>query len=176
MTEAWRRNRPAPDEYAPFYESYIARVPDGDVVRLLGSQIDETIAFLRAIPESKGDHRYADGKWSIRETIGHMIDAERVFAYRALRFSRGDEIPVEGFDENLYVAAATFGRRSLGHLIAEFEFVRRSTIAMLEPLDETEMTRVGVANGKPVSVRALAFITAGHELHHVAILKDRYLR
>jgi hypothetical protein len=175
MTTTWRAARPDSDEFASFYAGYISKVPDGDIVETLASQITGTAAFLRSLPESQGDHRYGPGKWSIREVIGHMTDAERVFAYRAMRFSRGDETPVPGFDENFYVANSTFGARSIGDLASEFEHVRHATVHMLRGLDEAAMTRRGTANGNAVSVRALAFILAGHERHHLEILRTRYL-
>lgn len=176
MTEAWRSKRPEADEYAAFYSGYIARVPEVDIVETLRSQIGVTTAYLRSLPESMGDHSYAPGKWSIREVIGHMSDAERVFAYRALRFSRGDSTPVPGFDENAYVAGSSFGRRTLEDLISEFEHLRQATVALIGALDEETISLRGVANGTGVSVRALAFILAGHEAHHVEILRTRYLQ
>lgn len=175
MSEAWRSKRPEADEYAAFYSGYIARVPEVDIVETLRSQIGVTTAYLRSLPESMGDHSYAPGKWSIREVIGHMSDAERVFAYRALRFSRGDSTPVPGFDENAYVAGSSFGRRTLEDLISEFEHLRRATVALIGALDEETISLRGVANGTGVSVRALAFILAGHEAHHIEILRTRYL-
>ncbi len=175
MDTTWRATKPSPEEFAPFYAGYVARVPDGDIVATLDSQIGETSTFLRSLPESVGDHRYAPGKWSIREVIGHMADVERVFAYRALRFSRADETPVEGFDENSYVASASFNRRSLDDLTGEFEHLRKASVHLLGNLDESAMTKRGVANGLEISVRALAFILAGHERHHIEILRSRYL-
>lgn len=175
MNTTWRAQRPAPNEYASFYSGYVAKVPDGDIVDTLASQIATTGTFLRSLPESVADHRYAPGKWSIREVIGHMSDAERVFAYRALRFSRGDETPVPGFDENHYVANGRFGARSVEDLTSEFEHLRHATVHLLGGLDEESMSRRGSANNNEVSVRALAFILAGHEQHHLEILRTRYL-
>ncbi len=176
MDTTWRTTRPSPDEFAPFYAGYVARVPDGDIVITLQKQmLRGTSEFLRSLPESVGDHRYSAGKWSIREVIGHMADVERVFAYRALRFSRADETPVEGFDENTYVANASFNRRPLHSLIGEFEHLRHASVHMFGNLDEAAMAKRGVANGVEISVRALAFILAGHELHHIEILRSRYL-
>ncbi len=175
MNTTWRATRPGPDEFAPFYAGYIARVPDSDIIATMDSQIGETSKFLRSLPESVGDHRYAPEKWSIREVIGHMADAERVFTYRALRFSRADETPVEGFDENSYVANASFNRRSLDDLTGEFEHLRKASVHLFGSLDESAMTKRGVANGVEISVRALAFILAGHERHHIEILRTRYL-
>jgi uncharacterized damage-inducible protein DinB len=170
-----RSTRPGPDEFAPYYGRYVTKVADGDLVATLKSQIGETLALLRAIPESRGGHRYADAKWSIRECIGHMSDTERVFAYRAMRFSRNDATALPGFDENAFVANASFDQRSLASLIAEFEAVRNATVALVDGLSPDEFQRRGTASDNPVSVRALAWIIAGHEIHHREILKDRYL-
>ena len=175
MADVWRSTRPGPDEYAQFYGRYIARVPDGDIVETLARQIPETVNFLRSIPESRGDHRYGPDKWSIREVIGHISDAERVFAYRALRFSRGDTTPVPGFDENTYVANSRFGERTIEDLAEELDNLRQSNLHLFRGVDEQSMSRRGVANGLEISVRALAFILAGHELHHIEILRARYL-
>lgn len=175
MTTHHRSIRPGPDEYPPYFTEYISRVPDGDVIDTLARQISETVALLRGLPESMGDRRYAPGKWSILEVVGHMADAERVFTYRALRFSRRDPTPVEGFDENDYVRNAPFSRMTLADLTSEFEHLRRSSIYMFNGLDEEAMARRGIANGLEVSVRALAFIAAGHENHHIDILRTRYL-
>jgi hypothetical protein len=176
MTETFRAIRPKPDEFLPYYGTYINRVPDGDIVDTLSRQITETIAFFKSIPESKVDYQYAPGKWTIRQIMGHLSDGERVFQYRAFRFSRADATPVPGFEENDYVANAPFARVSMEKLIAEFEYLRRASIYMFSNLDAEAMGRVGVANGNPVSVRAIAFIMAGHELHHIQIVKDRYLK
>jgi hypothetical protein len=175
MSKEWRSTRPQPGEADPYFFKYIDRVPDADIVDTLSAQIAETLVFLRALPESKGGHRYAPEKWTIREVIGHLADTERVFAYRALRFSRADETPVAGFDENSYVANGSFNDRTLDDIITEFEHVRRASIGMFHGLSEEMMSRRGVANGKEVSVRALAFIAAGHVTHHVDLLKTRYL-
>jgi len=172
---SFRAVRPEPADYPPYMAAYVSKVPDGDVIDTLSRQISETLTLLRSIPESIGDKRYAPEKWSIREVIGHMADTERVFAYRALRFSRADARPVEGFDENDFVRGAPFARVALADLINEFEHIRRSNIYLFNNLDEEAMERRGVANGFEVSVRALAFVTAGHEAHHVHILRTRYL-
>ena len=170
----WRSTRPGVDEFAPFYSGYVARVPDGDIVETLRN-LEETSQFLRSLPDTLGDHRYAPGKWSVKEVIGHMSDAERVFSYRAMRFSRGDKLPVEGFDENAFVANSSFTQRTLADLISEFEHLRQATVLMLGGIGEPAMSSRGIANGVEISVRALAFILAGHERHHVEILRSRYL-
>ena len=175
MTATFRSTRPGSDEYAPYAATYVSRVPEGDIVDILNRQVPEVMTLLRSIPETQGDHRYAPEKWSIREMVGHLSDAERVFSYRALRFSRGDTTPVEGFDENSYVANSPFTRASLPDLIDELEHVRKATIHLFANLDEKAMGRRGLANGIEVSVRALAFIIAGHVYHHMNVLRTRYL-
>jgi len=167
--------RPAETEYAPYYSRYVSKVPEGDVVELLRAQLGETLALLRGIPEERAEHRYADGKWSIKEVVGHMSDAERVFSYRALRFARGDDTPLASFDQNAFVQRASFGRRTLASLASEFEAVRLATIALYDTMTESEAVRTGIASEVQVTPRALAYITAGHERHHVAILRERYL-
>ena len=167
--------RPDPSEHVPYYGKYIALVAEADAIQALESQIADGLALLRTIPEAKGDHRYGPGKWTIKEVIGHLIDAERVFAYRALRFARQDRTEVPGFDENAYVPAGSFGRRTLADLAAEWELVRRSNLAMFRGLDAEAWRRQGTANGNAISVRALAFIIAGHGRHHAALLRERYL-
>ena len=165
---------PAAGEYAPFYAGYVARVPPGDVLARLRRQIGETAALLRPLDAAKARHRYAPGKWSVIEVLGHLCDAERVFAYRVLRIARGDETPLAGFDENIYVPAGEFERRSITDVLGEFEAVRAATVALLGSLPEAAWTRWGVASGQRVTVRALAHIIAGHELHHVDVLRTRY--
>ena len=167
--------RPASGEYPPYTISYISLVPDGDIVVTLGKQLDETLALIRSISESRGDFCYEEGKWSIKEVIGHIIDCERIFAYRALRFARGDETPLSGFEQDDYVRNGGFGKRSLSDLADEYDHVRRSTVALFSNLDVEAWLRLGSSNNSPASVRALAFIIAGHERHHVEILRTRYL-
>lgn len=175
MTTDARSSRPAADEYAPYYDAYIRKVGDGDIVRTLLAQGRETATFLRAIPESRGRHRYGEGKWSIREVVGHVCDAERVFAYRALCFARGDETPLPGFDENTFIARSRLDDRPLAGLVDEFEAIRAATVALFDGLFPDEWLRRGTANGKVMSVRGLAWVIAGHELHHGEVLRARYL-
>lgn len=166
---------PDPSEYAPFYAGYVSRVPDGDVVALLETQMTETAAFLAGLTEAQGEHRYAPGKWSVKEVVGHICDAERVFSYRILRFARGDTTPLPGFDENLWVPQAGCDRRSLADLAAELRSVRGATLALVRSLDAAAVARGGTASSHPITVRALIYIAAGHEGHHLAILRERYL-
>ncbi len=167
--------RPDSTEYAPYFEKYIALVPDGDIAVTLGRQIEDTLSLIRGLSEAQGDLRYAPGKWSVKEVIGHLIDAERIFAYRALRFARDDSTPLPGFDENRYVANAGFGSRSLADLADEFEYTRKSNVHLFKHLDADSWLRRGAANDNEISVRAIAYVIAGHELHHVGILRTRYL-
>ena len=167
--------RPDKTEFAPYYGRYIDKVPDGPIVDVLASGMNETLALLRSIPEARADHRYAPGKWSIKEDVGHVIDGERVFAYRALRFARRDETPLASFEQDDYVPAGNFGARTLADLAEELESVRRETIHLFRHLEEVQLYRRATAADKPVSVRALAYIIAGHEAHHRGILRERYL-
>lgn len=167
--------RPDASEHLPYYSRYVDLVPDGDLLATLRAQLDETLALVRGLDEGHGGHRYAPGKWSIRDVLNHVIDTERIFAYRALRIARGDRTPIEGFDENEYAAAAHADARTLADLADELEHVRLGNLAMLRALDGQALARRGTANGAAVSVRALAWILAGHERHHVAILRERYL-
>jgi hypothetical protein len=165
--------RPAPDEYAPFYAGYVALVPEDDLLPLLAAGREATARLLAGVPEAEGDARHAPYTWSVKEVVGHLIDAERVFGYRALRFARGDATALPGFDEGAYVAAAGFDRLPLADLAAEFAALRRSHEHFFAGLSAEAWGRRGVANGSPVTVRALAAILVGHERHHTAILARR---
>ena len=167
--------RPAADEHVSYYGKYIALVPEADAVSALERQLDDMMPFLRGLGEAQGSLRYAPGKWSVKEVLGHLIDSERVFAYRALRFARADQTPLAGFDENTYVPAARFDRLPLASLVDELESVRKANLGLFRALDDAAWPRRGIANGNEVSVRALAFIIAGHGRHHVGILRERYL-
>ncbi len=175
MTQRWRAERPGANEHAPYYASYIAEAPDGDLVDHLERRGRDFAALLRGLPETKGDHRYAPGKWTIKDLVQHLCDAERVFAYRILRFSRNDGTALPGWDENIYAANAAADQRKLGDLADEFEAVRRSTVALLRPLSDDQMARSGMANNNPVTARAIAWIIAGHAVHHESVLRERYL-
>ena len=168
-------SRPADDEYAPYFARYMALVPEPDAITALEHQLEEMLPFLRSLSEAQGELRYAPGKWSIKEVVGHLTDTERVFAYRAMRFARGDRTPLPGFDENSFVTAARFDARPLQSVVDELELVRRSSLAMFRGLGEPAWQLRGVANDNEISVRALAFNIAGHGRHHVAILRERYL-
>jgi len=166
--------RPEPDEIPSHYVGYIKRVPEPDPVVVCASQIEETAALLRSVSETDAMYRYARGKWSVKEVVGHLADTERIMSYRALRIARGDTTPLPSFDENAYVPVAKFDGRSLADLVGELRTVRAATLALLRTFDAEAWQRRGTASGKPVSVRALAFMIPGHERHHVEILKTRY--
>jgi uncharacterized damage-inducible protein DinB len=166
--------RPGTDEYAPYYDTYIGKVPNQDLLQLLEMQVEDTCALLSKVPESGADTAYAPGKWTIKEVAGHIVDTERIMAYRLLRVARGDATPLPGFEQDDYVRGGAFQTRTLASLIEEFRLARASTLALLQGLDGCTLTRRGVADGNPVSARALAYIIAGHERHHVGILKERY--
>ncbi|MEM1041850.1 MAG: DinB family protein [Bacteroidota bacterium] len=167
--------RPESGEYALYYGPYLEAVPNGDLLRMLETQGAEFLDLLRAFGEARGGYRYAPGKWSVKEVVGHVADTERVFAYRALRIARADPTPLPGFEQNGYVEAAGFDRRSLADLAEEFADVRKATLKLFAGLDAPALRRAGTASGYPVTVRALAWMTAGHEQHHARILRERYL-
>lgn len=169
------QDRPQPGEFAPFYAAYVQRVPAGDIVATLERQLPGTLAPLRGLSEEQSLFAYGPGKWTIREVVGHLSDSERVFAGRALRFARGDDTPLPGFDEQVYTPAGRFNERTLASLLEELQLIRAATVALLRGLPADVWGRGGLANNAHVTVRALAFVTAGHELHHRAILVDRYL-
>ena len=166
--------RPVEVEFAPFYAGYVSLVPEADVLRVLEDQVADVRECTRAFIPTREGFRYAEGKWSVREVLGHVTDAERVFGYRAFCFSRGDENPLPGFDENDYVARSGFDRCSLTTLVQEFGQLREANLTVLGRLDDAAWQRMGTASGKPVSVRALAYIMAGHVRHHLQILSTRY--
>jgi len=166
--------RPRPGEYNPHFERYVARVPETDILAVLERQAEDVRSALAAVSEERGAFRYEPGKWSIREVLGHVIDAERVFGYRALCIARGDSTPLPGFEENDYAANAGADRASVASLVEEFRTLRRSNLLLLKRLDEAAWPRLGTANGHPTSARALAFIMAGHVRHHLAVLQARY--
>lgn len=167
--------RPGNDEYAPHYGTYVSKVTETDVVASLIAQKQSTADLLAGLSEAKAAHRYAPGKWTVREVIGHLSDAERIFAYRCLRIARGDQTALPGFDENAYVPAAGFERRTLKSVAAEYASVRDATLSMIDGLTPEALALMGTASEKPVSARALVFIIAGHEKHHLGVLKEKYL-
>lgn len=165
--------RPAENEFASFYAGYIAKVADSGPFTMLANQI-AAFENMRGLPEETGDYRYAEGKWSVKELLGHMADAERVFAYRLLRIARADQTPLAGFDENAWAEVAPHGKRPLSEIVDELIAVRRATITLVGSLDETALGNIGNANNTPVSGRAICWIIPGHAEHHLGILAERY--
>jgi len=167
--------RPGTDEYAPSCAGYVARIADDeDVVAVLASQLNDVVARLEGIQEGRSDYRYAPGKWSIKEVVGHLCDTERVFAYQALRIGRGDTTPLPSFADEAYVREIRAEERTLSDLAGEWGDVRRATIALFRNLPASAWRRRGVASDQPISVRALAYIIAGHVRHHLEVLDARY--
>jgi len=167
--------RPDQSEYPPYFGRYIDQVPEGDLLKRLEDQNRETMRVLGAVPEAREDFAYAPGKWTLKEVIGHLTDAERVFSYRAMRFARGDQTPLPGFEQNDWVPESGAAGRSLADLAAEYADVRRATLDLLRHLPPGAEFRKGVASGKEVNVRSLAWIIAGHEVHHLKIIREKYL-
>lgn len=166
--------RPQPGEYAPYYDRYVSLVTGEDILDTLDQQRRQTMVLLCGRDDEDGDFRYAPDKWSAKEVLGHVCDTERIFAYRALRFSRADATPLAGFEQDDYVRNGPFAQRPLSDLVEDFIAVRRATLSLLRSLDEAAWMRRGLANKNEVSVRALAYIIAGHELHHRGILEEKY--
>ncbi len=170
--------RPGPDEFGAYYAGYVARVPAGDLIDVLTSPLEDDagiLARLRAAPAATAGRRYAEGKWSVAEVMGHVVDTERVFATRAMRFARGDTTPLPGMDQDVLIQGAAFDARPLGSLLTEFEHLRRSNVVLFASLEAPVHDRRGVASDVSFSVRALATILAGHALHHMDVLAERYL-
>lgn len=166
--------RPEPNEYAKFYETYVSLIPSADVLSALEMQRLQMAQLFAGRSERDGNFRYAPGKWTVKEVLGHVNDAERVFSYRALCFARGDQKPLQSFEQDDYVRTAGSNERTLADLTEEFAAVRGASLALFRSLTEEAWNRRGVASNNEVTVRALAYITAGHELHHRRILEERY--
>lgn len=168
----------APDEYAPHYQPYINAVgAEADLIEELEISMHRTVRFMQEIPMDKFDYRYAEGKWTIKEIIQHLIDAERIFAYRALRFSRNDMTPLASFDEDAYatVVNPVASKRHLQDLLTEFTAVRHATLTLFKSFTEEDLLKKGIASGNPMSVRALGFVIIGHQNHHKRVFTERYL-
>lgn len=169
------QGRPQRDEVAPYYFTYIDQVTSDDALAVIESQLDECLAVLGGISEEKSLHRYAPGKWSIRQVLNHVTDTERAFVFRALWFARGFDVPLPSYDQEVAAAGAMADSIAWAAHVEEFRRVRQSTILFFENLPEEAWMRTGVASGNPFTVRALAFITAGHVAHHFRILEEKYL-
>ena len=166
--------RPRPDEYDKAFERYVSRVPETDILAALEAQPAEIAAALASVPPAREEYRYAPGKWTVRGVLGHILDAERVFGYRALCISRGEKASLPAFEEDDYAARAGHDRRPVASLLEEFATLRKSHVLMLRHVDDEAWTRFGTANALPVTPRAIAYILVGHVRHHVAVLKDKY--
>ena len=169
------QKRPQKSEYAVFYEKYVALVPGGDFLEILQDQQATLLRLLSPLTDEQANFRYAPGKWSIKEVVGHISDAERIFAYRLLRIARGDQTPLPGFEQDPYIANGNFSARPLSNLLEELSAVRKASVTLVCSLDEKAWMRRGVASQKEITALAIAFIIAGHERHHRMILEERYL-
>lgn len=168
-------NRPETDEFDPYYNTYISLIEGDNVLPALDAQAAELRVIFAQIPEENGTFAYAEGKWTIKELLSHLIDGERIFGYRILRISRGDETPIEGFEQDGYIENSNANNRPFADLLDEFELQRRSNLLLLNNLSDQGARRMGTASEKAISVRALAYIMAGHIRHHINILHARYL-
>jgi uncharacterized damage-inducible protein DinB len=168
--------RPLQNDYAPYYDGYIKNIKDDNIIKVLEEQLITTNIFLNSITEEKSEFRYAEGKWSIKELVGHLIDSERVFAYRALSISRGEKQPLPSFDEKEYTRESDYSKRKFSDILKEFKLLREANLLMFKSLPEEKLNKRGIANNVEVTVLALLFIIAGHEAHHIRILKERYLQ
>jgi len=168
-------SRPGSAEYFEYYGQYVALVPDGDVRDHLRAQLFETVALLEAVADAKAEQSYGAGKWTLKEVVLHLSDTERVFGYRMLRIARGDTTPLPGFEQDEWVPHSCANDRAMSNLLLEFAAVRASTLALFDSLPAAAWLRKGTASGHTISARALAYIAAGHERHHLAIIRERYL-
>lgn len=167
--------KPVEGEYLPYQLNYIKRVPDGDLLEILGNNIESTINFLNSLPEEKLNFRYAEGKWTPKQIIQHLIDSERIMTYRMLTFARNDKTELPGFEENDYAVESNADERTLEELTTEFKTVRNSSISLIRSFNDELLRRSGIANKGRITVSALVFVIAGHELHHMSVIKERYL-
>ena len=168
-------SRPEPTEYDPYYERYISLVPEDDVINVLAHQRKELSHMFHGVSDSVGALAYQEGKWTVKEVLSHLIDGERMFAYRVFRIARGDKTPIEGFEQDGYIENSHANRRSISDLLEEFKLLRKANVMFFRNLKPDDWTRVGIANNVEISVRSLAWIMAGHIRHHATILKERYL-
>jgi len=167
--------RPAPDECAPYYHTYTNKVEGDDIISILEHGKEESTKFLESIPWDKWEHTYAEGKWTIAEVLMHLIDGERIFAYRALRIARNDQTPLPGFEQDDYIPFTEANQRLPASLVREYQTVRDASISLFRHFSEAMWSRRGTASNHPVTPLALAYIIAGHEQHHLNIIRERYL-
>lgn len=168
-------SRPTPDEQGSYYSLYIDKVPEGDLFSILVEQMKDTVALLSSLDDAQADYRYAPGKWSVKEVLGHISETERIMCYRLLRVARGDQTPMAGFDEEAFVRTGCFHARGMTDLLEEFTSVRQATLTLLRGVPEEAWTRTGNVSNGVLSARALAYVLSGHEKHHVQVLQERYL-
>jgi hypothetical protein len=168
-------NRPESTEFAPYYEKYISLVDGNDALPVLVQQPAELRSMFSGLAEEKGTFAYAEGKWTLKELLSHLVDGERIFSYRVLRISRGDETPLEGFEQDDYIENSNANNRTFADLLEEFDLQRRSNMLLLNNISDDGSKRMGTASDNPVSVRALAYVMAGHTRHHLNVLRERYL-
>lgn len=168
--------RPSENEYGGHFGTYIRLIPEGNLLDILAEQEKETASLLASLSEEEGNRRYAEGKWSVKEVLGHIADTERVISYRLLRIARGDETPLPGFDQDLFMRNSPFGSWSMEQLAADYRAVRAATYTLLKGLPEEAWSRRGTASNVGLTARALSCIIAGHERHHIGIVRDKYLR
>lgn len=174
--EVWNNEYPEDSEYAHYYSTYVDHVPKENIISLLNSQMHEFYTLANAIRGDKALTPYAEGKWTLKQMIGHMIETERVFAYRALSISRGDKTELPGMDQDEWMEDSNYNSRSVANLCNEYLAVRTSTIHLFQNMTKDMINASGIASGVEFSVRALAFIIAGHELHHLEIIRENYMK
>lgn len=167
--------KPNPGDYASYFDQYISLLPDEDILKILDDQINSSEKFLRTISEEQGNHSYAEGKWTVKEVIGHIIDVERIMAYRVLSFSRSEEQSLPGFEQDDYITNGNYNLRNVEDLTNEFKAVRNANLIMFKSFSDEMLKRGGIASDNKVTVLALIYIIAGHEKHHIKILKEKYL-
>jgi uncharacterized damage-inducible protein DinB len=166
--------RPSEKDYAPYYKGYIDKIKGDDIIDILQKQLTSISEFFKNVSEEKGNYAYADGKWSVKEVLGHMLDTERVFAYRALCIARKEKQSLPGMEQDDYVREGSFNKRRLKDLVNEFSLVRKANLALFNSFSERDLNNRGIASNNEVTVRALLFIIAGHAMHHITILREKY--
>lgn len=168
-------NRPETTEFAPYYNTYVSTVEGNEAISVLENQTAQLMSIFSQMPEEKGTFAYAEGKWTLKEALSHLIDGERIFAYRILRISRGDKTPIEGFEQDDYIATSNANSRSFANLLEEFDLQRRSNLILVKNISDEASRLMGTASDNPISVRALVYIMAGHVTHHLRVINERYL-
>ncbi len=169
------RTKPLSNEYPAYYDSYLNLIPDGDIEVILSHQRRDTLSLLGSLPEESAARAYAEGKWTLKEVVGHMADTERVMSYRMLCIARGETVALPGFDQDSYASIANFQRLSWEQIQSDYQQVRSATLSLLTTIDEPSWVRTGTVWNVPVSTRAIAYIIGGHELHHLSVIRDKYL-